>query len=159
MMPRCPFGPSVSPMSETAVYIALMETASQEGVQSRQQYLNKYGSHDMGWNYANILEVAPKLSRQLLRRGFFRVYLYTPGTGGGVRYYMKMVDLVTYTEPEPFTDPVDNRRYQVHSIMKIQSISELKRTRDLGEFKSVDRRKPDLRHMQLGFLFIVDPEV
>ena len=146
-------------MSETAAYIALIETASLEGVQGRKQYLEKHGPHYMGWSYANILEVAPKLSRQLVIKGFFRVYLHIPGSNGGVRYRMNVVDLVTYNEPEPFSDPVDNRRYQVHSKMKIRSIEELEHIRGIDEFKSIDRRKPDMRHLQLGFLFVVDPEV
>jgi hypothetical protein len=146
-------------MSETAAYIALIETASLAGVQSRQQYLNDHGPHDMGWNYANIHEVSGKLERQLEIKGFFRVYLHIPDNDNGVRYSMNMIDLATYREAEPFTDPVDHRRYLVHSKMRVESISELERTRDFSEFKSVDRRKPDLRHLQLGFLFVVDPEV
>jgi hypothetical protein len=43
--------------------------------------------------------------------------------------------------------------------MRVESITELARPRGLSEFKSVDKRKPDLRHLQLGFLFVVDPEV
>ena len=125
----------------------------------RRLYLEKYGPHDMGWSYANILEVERQLSRQLARRGFFRVYIHIPGDGGGVRYRMNVVDLVTYPEPSVFRDPVNNRRYLVHSKMKVRSIEDLQRTLDLSDFKSIDKRKPDMRHLQLGFLFVVDPEV
>jgi hypothetical protein len=146
-------------MSETAAYMALIETASPEGVQSRLQYLAKHGPHDMGWSYANVLDVAKALNRQLLRKGFFRVYLYVSNDESGVRYSMKIVDLTTYQEPELFNDPVDGRQYLVHSRMRIESITEIARPKDLSEFMSVDRRKPDIRHLQLGFLFVVDPEV
>ena len=146
-------------MSETAAYMALIETASPEGVQSRLQYLTKHGPHDMGWNYANILDVARVLNRQLLRKGFFRIYLHVSNGESGVRYSMKIADLTTYQEPELFNDPVDGRRYLVHSRMRVESITEIERPKDLSEFRSVDRRKPDIRHLQLGFLFVVDPEV
>jgi len=146
-------------MSETAAYMALIETASSEGVQNRLQYLTKHGPHDMGWSYANILDVAKVLNRQLQRKGFFRVYLHVPNGENGVRYSMKIADLTTYPEPELFNDPVDCRRYLVHSRMRIASITEIARPKDLSEFMSVDRRKPDIRHLQLGFLFVVDPEV
>lgn len=139
--------------------MALIETASPEGVASRQQYLKKHGPHDMGWSYANILDVSAALKRQLDRKGFFRIYLHLPNGGGSVRYSMEVEDLRTYSDPEIFNDPVDGRGYLVHSRMKVRSITELGRPRDLGEFMSVDRRKPDLRHLQLGFLFVVDPEV
>jgi hypothetical protein len=146
-------------MSETAAYMALIETASPEGVQSRLQYLAKHGPHDMGWSYANVLDVAKALNRQLLRKGFFRVYLHVSNDESGVRYSMKIVDLTTYQKPELFNDPVDGRQYLVHSRMRIESITEIARPKDLSEFMSVDRRKPDIRHLQLGFLFVVDPEV
>lgn len=146
-------------MSETAVYMALIETASPEGVQSRLQYLTKYGPHDMGWSYANILDVVQTLKRQLLGKGFFRVYLHVSNGESGVRYSMNITHLETCQEPELFNDPVDGRRYLVHSRMRIESITELTRPRALNEFMSVDRRKPDIRHLQLGFLFVVDPEV
>lgn len=146
-------------MSETAAYMALIETASPEGVLSRLQYLKKHGPHEMGWSYANILDVARTLDRQLKKKGFFRVYLYVSNGEKGVRYSMKVRDLVTYREPYIFNDPVDGRSYLVHSRMKVESITELAQPRDLSDFKSVDKRKPDIRHLQLGFLFVVDPEV
>ncbi len=146
-------------MSETAAFIALIETASPEGVQRRYQYLADNGPHEMGWSYANILEVDRTLKRQLQRKGYFRLYLYVTNGESGVRYSMKIVDLRTFREPELFNDPVDGRRYLVHSRMMIESITKLTPTRELSEFMSVDRRKPDMRHLQLGFLFVVDPEV
>lgn len=146
-------------MSETAAYMALIETASPEGVWSRSEYLKKHGPHDMGWSYANILEVAPALTRQLKKKGFFRIYLYVANGESAVRYSMKIKDLITYREPHLFNDPVDGRSYLVHSRMRIESITELAQPRNLSEFMSVDKRKPDIRHLQLGFLFVVDPEV
>ena len=139
--------------------MALIETASPEGVERRFQYLADNGPHEMGWSYANILEVDSALKRQLQRKGFFRLYLHVANGESGVRYSMKIVDLKTFREPELFNDPVDGRRYLVHSRMMIQTITKLKPTRELSEFISVDRRKPDMRHLQLGFLFVVDPEV
>jgi hypothetical protein len=146
-------------MSETAAYMALVETASVSGIGRRLNYLREHGPHEMGWNYANILQVAPVLQRQLEKKGFFRVYLYLPDLEQGIRYAMKVTGLRTYKQPEVFVDPVDRRRYLVHSIMTIRSIEELVRPMDLGDFLSVDKRKPDIRHMTLGFLFVVDPEV
>jgi hypothetical protein len=146
-------------MSKTAAYMALIETASPEGVQNRRQYLAKHGPHDLGWSYANILEVDQALRRQVLKKGFFRVYLHVLNGDGAVRYSMNISDLTTYREPELFNDPVDGRSYLVHSRMRVESITELDRTRTLSEFMSVDKRKPDIRHLQLGFLFVVDPEV
>ncbi|MGD8352838.1 MAG: hypothetical protein PVJ01_01630 [Pseudomonadota bacterium] len=146
-------------MSETAAYMALIETASSEGVWTRQQHLVKHGPHELGWSYANILEMADKLQRQLLHKGFFRVYLYVPDSPGAVRYSMKISRLSTYRKAQMFNDPVDNRRYLIHSRMRIESISELQQPMGLEEFVSVDKRKPDIRHLQLGFLFVVDPEV
>ena len=146
-------------MSETAAYMALIETASPEGVYSRLQYIKDHGPYDMGWSYANILHVVKALNRQLKKKGFFRVYLYISNGGKGVRYSMKVRDLVTYREPHIFNDPVDGRSYLVHSKMRVESITELDQPRDLSEFMSVDKRKPDIRHLQLGFLFVVDPEV
>ena len=146
-------------MSETAAYMALIETASPEGVLSRVQYLTRHGPHDMGWNYANILDVAKALERQIQRKGFFRVYLHISNGQSGVQYSMSITHLITYQKPEIFNDPVDGREYLVHSRMRVESITELARSRDLSEFKSVDKRIPDIRHLQLGFLFVVDPEV
>lgn len=146
-------------MSETAAYMALIETASPEGVESRLQFLANHGPHEMGWSYANILEVEKPLKRQLKKKGFFRVYLFVSNGENSVRYSMRIVDLITYRKPQLFNDPADGRRYLVHSRMKIQSITELPRAIELSEFLSIDRRKPDLRHLQLGFLFVVDPEV
>ena len=146
-------------MSETAAFMALLETASMEGVQGRQQYLSKHGPHELGWSYANILDVDHILKRQLQKKGFFRVYLYISNGESGVRFRMNISDLKTYREPENFYDPVDRRRYLVHSKMRVESITELPEPMELGRFLSVDKRKPDLRHLQLGFLFVVDPEV
>ncbi|UCG39637.1 MAG: hypothetical protein JSV00_05300 [bacterium] len=146
-------------MSETAAYMALIETASVRGVQTRIRYLKEHGAHEMGWNYANILDVGPALLRQLQRKGFFRVYLCIPDENGSVRYAMKITALRTFNRPEIFRDPVDGRRYLVHSRMLIHSIEELDRPRKLTDFTSIDMRKPDIRHLQLGFLFVVDPEV
>lgn len=146
-------------MSETAAFMALVETASLEGIVNRQKYLKIHGPQDLGWSYANILDVAAKLTRQLQRKGFFRIYIYVSNNDDTVRYCMYVTDLMTYEKPVLFDDPVDGRQYLVHSRMKIKSISELEPPMALGEFTSVDRRKPDLRHLQLGFLFVVDPEV
>lgn len=146
-------------MSETAAYMALVETASVSGIDKRLNYLRERGPHEMGWSYANILQVAPVLQRQLERKGFFRVYLYLPDLDPGVRYAMEVTGLRTYSQPEVFVDPVDKRRYLVHSVMTIRSIEELVCPMDLRDFLSVDKRKPDIRHLTLGFLFVVDPEV
>jgi hypothetical protein len=146
-------------VSEMAAFMALIETASAEGITTRQRYLKENGPHEMGWNYDNILEVERSLVRQLGRKGFFRIYLYAGNGGGKVRYAMKVTAFTTYRKPEVFTDPVDGKRYLVHSRMTIDSIDELGKARTLGEFMSVDSRKLDVRHLQLGFLFIVDPEV
>jgi len=146
-------------MSETAAFLALIETASPEGVENRLQHLAKHGPHELGWSYANILEVERTLKRQLKNKGYFRVYLHVSNGGDNVRYSMKIVDLITFREPQLFNDPVDRRGYLVHSRMKIQSITRLPQPKKLTEFMSIDRRKPDLRHLQLGFLFVVDPEV
>jgi hypothetical protein len=142
-----------------AAFMALIETASVEGILTRQRYLKENGPHEMGWNYQNILEVEKNLKRQLGRKGFFRIYLHTGNGAGEVRFAMKMTSLRTYTEPEVFTDPVDERHYLVYSRMTIDSIDEMTTVRSLGDFRSVDSRKPDVRYMQLGFLFVVDPEV
>ena len=146
-------------MSETAVFMALLATASTGGVDSRRHYLREHGPHEMGWSYANILEVAPALLRQLDKKGYFRIYLYVTDTDHGVRYAMKITTLRTSQTPEVFTDPVDERRYVVHSKMTISTIEELVPPMDLSGFLSVDKRKPDIRHLTLGFLFVVDPEV
>jgi hypothetical protein len=145
-------------MSKTAAYMALMETASISGIDARRHYLREHGSHELGWSYDNILQVAPVLKRQLEKKGYFRVYLYLPDLEE-VRYVMKITRLRTSNKREPFVDPVDKRRYLVHSIMTIQSIEELANPMDLSDFLSVDKRKPDVRHLTLGFLFVVDPEV
>jgi len=146
-------------MSETAVFMALIETASIRGVESRCHYLREHGPHELGWSYANILEVAPVLQRQLKKKGFFRVYLYVPESDGGVRYALKIISLKTFARPETFTDPVDDRWYLVHSRMTIRFIDEISPPMRLSEFLSIDKRKPDVRHLGLGFLFVVDPEV
>ena len=69
-------------MSEMAAFMALIETASAEGITTRRRYLKENGPHEVGWNYDNILEVERSLVRQLGRKGFFRIYLYA-GNGGG----------------------------------------------------------------------------
>jgi hypothetical protein len=145
-------------MSEMAAFMALIETASAEGIIARQRYLKEHGPHEIGWNYVNILEVERSLVRQLDRKGFFRIYLHTGNGYGEVLYCMKVTGLRTFRQPEVFSDPVDGRRYMVHSRMTIDSIDELDKVRKLSEFASVDSRKPDVRHLQIGFLFVVDPE-
>ncbi|MDF1535972.1 MAG: hypothetical protein P1S46_05640 [bacterium] len=146
-------------MSEMAAFMALIETASTEGILTRRRYLREHGPQEMGWSYDNILWVEKRLMRQIDRKGFFRIYLYTGNGDGEVRYRMKVTGLRTYRQPEVFSDPVDGRRYLVHSRMSIDSIEELDNVRTLSDFASVDMRKPDVRHLQLGFLFVVDPEV
>ncbi len=146
-------------MSDIAAFMALIETASTRGVESRRRYLKEHGPHEMGWSYSNILEVVPALQRQLRKKGFFRVYLFIPELDRGIRYVLKVTSLKTSAKPEVFTDPVDNRRYVVHSRMTIRSIDEIFPPMRLSEFLSIDKRKPDIRHLALGFLFVVDPEV
>jgi hypothetical protein len=146
-------------MSETAAYMALVETASVRGVEGRLHHLKEHGPHEMGWSYANILEVAQTLHRQLRKKGFFRVYLYIPDADEGVRFAMKIIGLRIFEKPVVFKDPVDGRRYLVHSRMTIGSIDELVPPMKLVNFLSIDKRKPDIRHLTLGFLFVVDPEV
>ena len=146
-------------MSETAAFLALIETASAQGVESRTQYLKEHGPHEMGWNFANIQDVAPVLRRQLKKKGFFRIYLCFPENNHDVRYTLKITSMRTFSRPEVFTDPVDGRRYLVHSRMTIRSIDGIFPPMRLDEFLSTDRRKPDVRHLALGFLFVVDPEV
>ena len=146
-------------MSETAAYMALVETASIGGIETRQRYLKEYGAHEMGWSYENILKVAPVLMRQLEKKGFFRIYLYLPELDRGVRYAMEISRLRTSAKREAFMDPVDNRRYLVHSVMTIRSIVKLATPMNLSDLMSIDKRKPDIRHLALGFLFVVDPEV
>ena len=146
-------------MSEMAAFMALIETASAEGIITRRRYLKENGPHEMGWNYENILEVERSLVRQLGRKGFFRVYLHIVNGSGEVRFAMRVTALMTYRQPVVFTDPVDGKRYLVYSRMTIHSIDELESARTLSDFKSVDSRKLDVRHLQLGFLFVVDPEV
>ncbi len=146
-------------MSETAAYMALVATASAEGVEARRQHLIDHGPHEMGWSYANILDVDAALQRQLRKKGFFRVYLFVANGEGAVRYTMKVTGLRTTRKAEVFSDPVDGHWYMVHSRMTVESITRRNRPAALSEFSSVDRRKPDIRHLQLGFLFVVDPEV
>lgn len=147
-------------MSETAVFLALIESASSSGIETRRYYLSEHGEHEMGWSYANILEVGVRLQRQIRRRGFFRLFLYTPnGDDGAVTHWMRITTLTTYKEPAVFNDPADGKRYLVHSRMTISSINELDPAFSLESFRSIDRRRPDTRHLELGFLFVVDPEV
>jgi len=146
-------------MSRTAAFIALVETASREGVESRRRYLKEHGPHEMGWSYANILEVEPLLQRQLKVKGFFRTYLYLPEPEKAVPFALKVTALRTYAKRQLFQDPVDGRMYLVHSRMTIQSIEQVHPPLVLGDFVSIDIRKPDTRYLELGFLFVVDPEV
>ena len=146
-------------MSRTAAFIALVETASRPGVETRSRYLKEHGPHEMGWSYANILEAEPLLQRQLKVKGFFRVYLYLPEPEKAVPYSLKVTALRTYPKRQLFQDPVDGRMYLIHSRMTIQSIDQVNPPMALGDFMSIDTRKPDIRHLELGFLFVVDPEV
>ena len=146
-------------MSRTAAFIALVETASRQGVEARSRYLKEHGPHEMGWSYANVLEVAPLLQRQLKVKGFFRIYLYLPDPDRAVPFALRATALRTFADRQMFRDPADGRGYLVHSRMTIQSIDPIRPPRALGDFMSIDRRKPDARHLDLGFLFVVDPEV
>lgn len=146
-------------MSETAAFLALVETASDPGVQGRRLYLGEHGPHELGWSYANILEVDGRLQRQISRKGFFRLYLFVHDDGdGSVAYWMRITSLKTYREPVLFNDPVDGKKYLIHSKMVISAIEELDPRLPLEAFRSTDRRRPDRRHLKLGFLFVVDPE-
>ncbi len=146
-------------MSRTAAFIALVQTASRQGVETRIHYLKEHGPHEMGWSYSNILEAEPALQRQLKQKGFFRAYLYLPEPEKAVHYSIKVRALRTYQKRQLFQDPVDNQMYLVHSRMTIQSIDKVHPPLPLGDFVSIDTRKPDIRHLELGFLFVVDPEV
>jgi len=147
-------------MKETAAFIALVETASAKGVEDRQRYLDQHGPHELGWSYANIMEVDGRLKRQIGRKGFFRLYLFIPDeVGGKVRFKMNITGFTTFRKEQSFNDPVDGHRYLVHSRMMIESIEELPVPVELTELRSIDERKPDTRHLQLGFLFVVDPEI
>lgn len=147
-------------MSEIPSHIALIESASVEGVEARRRHLVENGPHELGWNYSNILDVGRRLKNQIRIRGFFRLYLYIPGSGNGkILYWMKVTDLATFRKPELFSDPVDGRKYLVHSKMLIESIEDTHGAMELSGFRSADHRRPDSRHLQLGFLFVVDPEV
>ena len=146
-------------MYETPSHIALIESASIEGVESRKRHLLENGPHELGWSYSNILDVGRRLQNQIRKRGFFRLYLYIPDSGNGkILYWMKITNLKTFRKPELFADPVDGRRYLIHSRMLIQSIEDIREERELSGFRSADRRWPDPRHLALGFLFAVDPE-
>ncbi len=137
--------------------LALVETASLEGVEARRRVLREQGAFDLGWSYANILEAAPRLSRQLAERGSFRLYLYLPGPEGGegeVRHALQVVDLAAFPRPESHTDPVDGRRYLVHSKMRVAAIEDISPPRRLSSFASADGRHMDPRHLELGFLFV-----
>lgn len=146
-------------MSETAAFLALIESASLTGIEARLNFLREHGEHEMGWSYANILEVDIRLQRQIDHRGFFRLFLYVHDDGvDSVTHCMRITGLRTFPEPAVFTDPMDEKRYLVHSRMKISSIDRMVAPLTLGSFRSIDRRKPDARHLDLGFLFVVDPE-
>lgn len=146
-------------MSEIPAYLALIESASLKGVERRRRYLFEHGPHELGWSYANILEVGGKLLRQIAGRGFFRLFLYVPrDDNGSVLFRTKITALTTYRKPEIFNDPVERKRYLVHSRMMISAIEPLERPMPMDSFRSADRRKPDVRHLKLGFLFVVDPE-
>ncbi len=145
-------------MSRTAAHLALIESASTDGIQARRRHLHEHGPHELGWSYANILEVEMKLQRQIAKRDFYRLYLYVQDrNGGSVAHWMRVSRLKTYRSAELFNDPVDGRRYLVHSRMMIQSIESLPQEMALNSFNSADDRKPDPRHLELGFLFVVDP--
>lgn len=145
-------------MSKNAAHLALIESASAEGIRARRYHLHEHGPHELGWSYSNILEVEKQLQRQIAKRDFYRVYLYVQNQeGGSVTHWLRVTHLKTYRTPELFNDPVDGRRYLVHSRMMIQSIEILPGKMTLGSFISADGRKPDSRHLELGFLFVVDP--
>jgi len=145
-------------MSRIAAHLALIESASTEGIQARRRHLLEHGPHELGWSYANILEVEAKLQRQIDKRGYFRLYLYVKDRhGGSVLHWLRVTRLETSGSPELFNDPVDGRRYLVHSRMMIQAIETLEHEMNLLSFVSADGRKPDSRHLELGFLFVVDP--
>jgi hypothetical protein len=139
--------------------LALVETASAQGVEARRRVLREQGAFDLGWSYANILDAAPRLSRQLAERGYFRLYLYLPGPEGGegeVRCALRVAELAAFTRPESHTDPVDGRRYLVHSRMTVTAIEDIFPPRRLSSFASADGRHMDPRHLELGFLFVSD---
>lgn len=139
--------------------MALVGTASREGIESRKRHLKEHGPGEMGLNYANILEVEEGLRRQLKVKGFFRIYLYLPEPDNAVCFSMKISSFRTYQRPQVFLDPLDGRMYLIHSRVTIRSIDELDPPKGLGDFTSIDRRRLDARHLELGFLFVVDPEV
>ena len=146
-------------MSETPAHLALIETASPKGVENRRRYLFEHGPHELGWSYANILEVSERLLRQIRARGFFHLFLYIPGdNGGSVLFRAKITGLTAHQKPEVFKDPVDGQRYLVHSRMMVSAIEPMEKPMLLKAFRSADLRKPDPRHLELGFLFVVDPE-
>jgi hypothetical protein len=146
-------------MNETALHMALLETASAEGIRARARHLKEHGAHELGWSYKNILDAEKALNRQLDKRGYFHLYLFLPGfEDGKVTHRMRITALVTSARQVPFKDPVDGRNYLVHSHMTVDSVEGLREQYMLAELKSTDNRKPDIRHLQLGFLFIVDPE-
>ena len=140
--------------------MALIESASALGVEARKRFLVENGPNEFGWSYDNVLKVSRRLKNQISKKGFFRLYLYTADFDAGkVRYWMRVTDLKTYETSQLFSDPADGYRYLVHSRMIIDSISTMETSRELSFFRSADRRKPDPRHLELGFLFVVDPEV
>ncbi len=146
-------------MSETPIHLALIESAAPMGVERRRRYLFEHGPHELGWSYTNILDVGDRLLRQIAVRGFFRLFLYVSnGDGGVVSFWIRITGLTTHREPELFNDPVDGNRYLIHSRMMIGAIEPLEKPMPLESFRSADRRKPDARHLELGFLFVVDPE-
>jgi len=146
-------------MSRSAVFMALVGTASREGIDSRKRHLKEHGPSEMGWNYANILEVEEWLRRQLKVKGFFRIYLYLPEPDKAVCFALRISAFRTYQRPQVFLDPVDGGIYLIHSRVTIRSIEPVDPPKGLGDFTSIDRRRLDVRHLELGFLFVVDPEV
>jgi len=147
-------------MSETPAHLALVETASALGVEARKRFLVENGPREFGWSYRNVLKVRRRLKKQISSKGFFRLYLYIPDFDSDrVRYWMKVTNLKTYDAPQLFSDPADGHRYLVHSRMLIDTIGTMETHRELSTFRSADIRKPDPRHLELGFLFVVDPEV
>lgn len=144
--------------------LALVESASPQGVEARKRLLREQGTFELGWSYENIVEAAPRLALALGERGFFRVYLYLPAAEGGapgegaVRFALRVTKLEVFPEAQKHTDPADGRRYLVHSKMTVSAIEEVSPPRRLSSFASADGRHMDPRHLALGFLFVADRE-
>jgi len=140
---------------------ALVESASPEGVEARRRALREQKSFELGWSYQNVLAAAPRLEREIAERGWFRIYLYLPGAEGeegDIRYALRVTRFSAFPEPERHTDPVDGKRYLVHSRMTVSAVEEVSPPRRLASFESADGRHMDPRHLDLGFLFVNDSE-